>query len=155
MLCVRATTRVHLKELGRQRGIKGITFASAEEMLSFLGVTPGSVCLFALMNDQLGRVCGLLDDSLSPEEEIQNHPLENTATVVAQTADIERFCQEETSGKPLCEEVDSEGSRSPGRRPQARRCLERRVIARPFARDEAWSKQGNPHGRGFPCGISM
>ena len=52
----------------------------------------------------------------------------------------------------LCKEVESEGSRSPGWRPQARKCLERRVIARWFARDEAWSEPGNPHGRGFPGG---
>jgi hypothetical protein len=32
-----------------------------------------------------------------------------------------------------------------------RKCLERRVIARLCARDEAWSEPGNPHGRGVPA----
>jgi|GEM_PF-6690716 len=51
----------------------------------------------------------------------------------------------------LWQEVESEGSWSPGWRPQARKCLERRVRARRFARYEAWSGPGNPHGRGFPA----
>ena len=49
----------------------------------------------------------------------------------------------------------SEGSRSPGWRPQARKCLERRAIARRFARDEAWSEPGNPQGRGFPGSLDV
>ena len=49
----------------------------------------------------------------------------------------------------LCQEVESEGSRSLRWRPQAGKCLEQRVIARRSARDEAWSEPGNSHGRGF------
>jgi hypothetical protein len=48
----------------------------------------------------------------------------------------------------LCQEVEAKVSRSPRWRPQARKCLERRVVARRIARDEAWSDPGNPHGRG-------
>ena len=55
----------------------------------------------------------------------------------------------------LCQEFESEGSRSPGRRPQARKCLEQRAIARRFARDKAWSEPGNPHGRGFPGSLTI
>jgi len=52
----------------------------------------------------------------------------------------------------LFQEVKAEVSRSPGRRPQARKCLERCVVARRFARDEAWSDPGNPRERGLPGG---
>jgi Ala-tRNA(Pro) deacylase len=92
LVCVRAATRVNLKELGKQLGIKGLCFASPEELQSLLGITPGSVCLFALMNDLHGQVTGFIDSSIAPEEDLQNHPLENTATVVLSAADIERFC---------------------------------------------------------------
>ena len=92
LVCVRAETRVHLKELGRALGIKGITFASPEEMLELLGITPGSVCLFSLLNDTGGKVAGYIDAAIDPESEMQNHPLENTATVVLKVSDLERFC---------------------------------------------------------------
>jgi Ala-tRNA(Pro) deacylase len=92
LVCVRGETRVNLKELGKQLGIKGLCFASPEELQALLGITPGSVCLFALMNDSGGRVVGYLDASIEPAEQMQNHPLENTATVVLTAANIERFC---------------------------------------------------------------
>jgi Ala-tRNA(Pro) deacylase len=99
LVCVRAETRVNLKELGKQLGIKGLCFATPDELQSLLGVTPGSVCLFALMNDVDGRVTGFLDSSITPTEAIQNHPLENTATIVLTAADIARFCAH--AGHPL------------------------------------------------------
>jgi Ala-tRNA(Pro) deacylase len=93
LVCVRAETRVNLKDLGRSLGIKGTTFASPEDMLQMLNLTPGSVCLFGLMNDREGRVEGYLDASIPHDAEMQNHPLVNTATVVLKVADIERFCE--------------------------------------------------------------
>lgn len=92
LVCVRAETRVRLKELGRSLGIKGLTFASPEELLEILGLTPGSVCLFGLMNDKRRVVTGYLDRSIPLKEEMQNHPLVNTATLVLSSEDIERFC---------------------------------------------------------------
>lgn len=92
LVCVRAETRVNLKELGKQLGMKGLTFASPEELQALLGITPGSVCLFALMNDTAGKVEGFLDASIDSAEQMQNHPLENTATVVLTAAGLQRFC---------------------------------------------------------------
>jgi Ala-tRNA(Pro) deacylase len=99
LVCVRAETRVHLKELGRALGMKGITFASPEDMQAMLGITPGSVCLFSLMNDTQGRVKGYLDASIDLGEDMQNHPLINTATVVLGVSDMLRFC--DRVGHPL------------------------------------------------------
>jgi Ala-tRNA(Pro) deacylase len=93
LVCVRAETRVDLKQLGRALGIKGLTFASPEDMLAMLSLTPGSVCLFGLMNDTLGRVEGFLDSTLDAAEEMQNHPLINTASLVLKVSDMERFCE--------------------------------------------------------------
>lgn len=94
LVCVRAETRVDLKQLGRALGMKGLTFASPEDMLSMLGLTPGSVCLFGLMNDKLRQVEGFLDNSLDAAEEMQNHPLINTASLVLKVSDMERFCEQ-------------------------------------------------------------
>jgi Ala-tRNA(Pro) deacylase len=92
LVCVRAETRIDLKELGRLLQLKGITFGSPEELLQLLGVTPGAVCLFALLNDSAGRVTGYLDSSIEPAAPMQNHPLVNTATVVMPSCEVERFC---------------------------------------------------------------
>lgn len=92
LVCVRAETRVNLKELGKQLGMKGVTFASPEDLQALLGITPGSVCLFALMNDTARKVEGFLDASIDSEEQMQNHPLENTTTVVITAAGLQRFC---------------------------------------------------------------
>jgi len=99
MVCVRAETRVNLKELGKALGIKGITFGSAEDMMAMVGVSPGSVCLFSLINDTEGRVKGYIDASIDLHDEMQNHPLVNTATVVLRVSDMLRFC--ERVGHPL------------------------------------------------------
>ena len=92
LVCVRAETRVNLKELGKILGLKGLTFASAEDMFQMLGLSPGSVCLFGLINDVHGRVVGYLDSSIDGASEMQNHPMINTATVVLTASDMERFC---------------------------------------------------------------
>jgi Ala-tRNA(Pro) deacylase len=93
LVCVRAETRVNLKELGRSLGMKGLTFASADDMRQMLGLNPGAVCLFGLMNDTQGVVTGYLDDSIAPDQEMQNHPLVNTATLVLKASELERFCE--------------------------------------------------------------
>jgi len=95
LVCVRAETRVDLKTLGKQLQIKGLTFCSAEDLLALLGIYPGSVALFALINDSQGLVQGYLDDSKPEDELIQNHPLENTATVVLSVRDLLRFAEGE------------------------------------------------------------
>lgn len=99
LVCVRAETRVDLKQLGRALEMKGITFGSPQEMHDFLGVTPGSVCLFGLANDVEGRVEGIIDNSIELNSEMQNHPLINTETLVLSVEDMLRFCME--CGHPL------------------------------------------------------
>jgi len=93
LVCVRAETRVDLKQLGRALNVKGITFGSPEELQELLGVTPGSVCLFSLANDTQGRVEGYIDRSIDADAEMQNHPLVNTESVVLSVADMFRFCE--------------------------------------------------------------
>lgn len=93
LICVKAETRVRMKELGRQLGLKGLTFGSAEQLYDLLGITPGSVCLFSLANDKHFRVRGYIDESIAQTAHIQNHPLDNSATVVLSVAAISQFCR--------------------------------------------------------------
>jgi Ala-tRNA(Pro) deacylase len=92
MVTVAAAKRVDLKALGKQLGVKGLTFASAEDMERLIGISPGSVSLLALINDCEGKIEVHLDKDVWDGGFIQAHPLRNTATVVFSSADLERFC---------------------------------------------------------------
>jgi Ala-tRNA(Pro) deacylase len=56
-----------------------------------LGVTPGSVTLFALINDPSQKVTLVLDEALLAEEPINFHPLKNDATTAVSQADLGVF----------------------------------------------------------------
>jgi Ala-tRNA(Pro) deacylase len=92
LVCLRAEVRVDLKALGRQLGLKGLTFGSAEDLWALLKVKPGAVCLFALINDRQKQVRAYLDNSISDDSLMQNHPLRNTKTIVLKVGDMRRFC---------------------------------------------------------------
>src|SRR5439155_19799960 len=66
-------------------------FAWHERMQKHQGITPGSVSLLALINDQAGAVEFVIDRALWEADAVQAHPLVNTATMVLVHADLERF----------------------------------------------------------------
>jgi Ala-tRNA(Pro) deacylase len=80
LVCARDDTAIDLKRLHGVLGSARLSFGPAELMAETLGVTPGSVTLFALANDPLHRVQLVLDLALAQAEEVSFHPLENTAT---------------------------------------------------------------------------
>jgi Ala-tRNA(Pro) deacylase len=65
-----------------------------------LGVEPGSVTPLAALNDREGRVQVVLDASLMAFEEVNVHPLVNTATTTLRRDDLVRFLRE-TGHEPL------------------------------------------------------
>ena len=73
-------TAIDLKRLHRVIGSARLSFGSAELMEAALGVTPGSVTAFALINDGSHRVRFVLDRVLAEAERVNFHPLTNTAT---------------------------------------------------------------------------
>ena len=77
-----ADTKVDLVGLGKRLGAKGrYSFADAEKMERVLGVSPGSVTPFAVINaspDILGKM--VVDEALMRHERIWFHPMENTAS---------------------------------------------------------------------------
>ena len=60
-------------------------------MLEALGVTPGSVTLFALINDAAHRVRLVLDKALLDHATVNFHPLTNAATTEISRGDMLRF----------------------------------------------------------------
>ena len=73
-------TVIDLKRLHTVIGSARLSFGPAELMEATLGVTPGSVTAFGLINDAERRLTFVLDRRLAQAERVNFHPLTNTAT---------------------------------------------------------------------------
>lgn len=76
------------KFLSRQIGTARLSFASPEQMLEYLDITPGSLSVLGLIHDSAGKVHLLIDDDLLPEKYIGCHPCINTSSLKLETADV-------------------------------------------------------------------
>lgn len=68
-----------------------LSFASPERMMKYLGVRPGSVSLFTLVNDANHEVFLFVDSKLKEAEKVSFHPNDNTASLVISNADMMKF----------------------------------------------------------------
>lgn len=84
-------TRIDLKRLHPVIGSARLSFGSPELMLATLGVTPGSVTAFGLINDTGRRVRFVLDAALAKADPVNFHPLTNTATTAVSQDGFRRF----------------------------------------------------------------
>jgi Ala-tRNA(Pro) deacylase len=85
---------VDLKALRHILGASGnLSFGNAEMLGEFLGVTPGSVTPFAVMNDSDGAVTMVLGRGVLDHDPINAHPLHNEATAAIGQADLLRFLE--------------------------------------------------------------
>ena len=83
--------RIDLKALPAAIGAARLSFGSAETLQAALGVTPGSVTAFALINDPAHRVRFVLDAGLAAADPVNFHPLVNTATTAISQSGFRRF----------------------------------------------------------------
>ena len=83
--------RLDLNALAARLGAPRFSFASPALMQEVLGVTPGSVTPFALINDGQQRVTVVLDADMLEHDPLNYHPLVNTATTAVAPADLLRF----------------------------------------------------------------
>jgi Ala-tRNA(Pro) deacylase len=86
-----STTRVDLKALARTLRAGRFSFGKPELLMQALGVPPGSVTAFAVINDPTRAVRVVVDTELMRHESINCHPLENTATTNIARDDLLRF----------------------------------------------------------------
>ncbi len=80
LICAIAETEIRLNHTHRVIGAERLSFGPPEVMRTALGVTPGSVTLFALINDPGHAVRVVLDQALFLHEQVNFHPLSNDAT---------------------------------------------------------------------------
>jgi len=91
LVVVEISKRVDLKDLVKVVGDDRLSFGSPERLMEHLGLTPGSVSPFGLINDARGTVRVLIDADLKGADRLIFHPNINTASVVVSWADLERF----------------------------------------------------------------
>ncbi|MDX2290017.1 MAG: prolyl-tRNA synthetase associated domain-containing protein [Hyphomicrobiaceae bacterium] len=84
-------TAIDLKRLPARLGSARLSFGNPDAMMTVLGVTPGSVTAFAAMNDRDRQVTVVIDKALISFDEINCHPLENTATTTIARDDLLEF----------------------------------------------------------------
>jgi Ala-tRNA(Pro) deacylase len=83
--------QLDLKALADRLGAPRFSFGSSALLESTLGVTPGSVTPFALINDRERRVSVVLDAEMLEMDPLNYHPLINTATTAVSPADLLKF----------------------------------------------------------------
>jgi Ala-tRNA(Pro) deacylase len=86
-----SSKKADLTALERQLGEDRLSFASPERLMSYLGLEPGAVSPFGLINDSKKEVQVIIDRDLRRAEIVNFHPNVNTATVSIDFMDFEKF----------------------------------------------------------------
>jgi Ala-tRNA(Pro) deacylase len=80
-----------LRQLVKVIGDDRLSFGSPERLMARLGLTPGSVSPFGLINDADRRVQVIIDADLRQAQRLIFHPNVNTASLTLSAADFEKF----------------------------------------------------------------
>ncbi|MBR1799343.1 MAG: prolyl-tRNA synthetase associated domain-containing protein [Bacteroidales bacterium] len=83
-----------IHDMEHRLGQGKLSFASEERMMRYLGVRPGSVSLFTLVNDAQHEVILFVDRNLLNAKKVSFHPNDNHASLVISVADMMRFIED-------------------------------------------------------------
>ena len=112
LVTVRQDRHVDLKALRTLLGSRPLSFASPPDLKRMLGLEPGAVTPFGVLEDQEHIVTVALDAAFRPDRIIGIHPNDNTQTVWLSAADLKQVLQE--AGAPfLWLELEPEGAAVP------------------------------------------
>ncbi len=84
---------VVMKDLEQRLKQGKLTFASEPRLIKYLGITPGSVSPFGIINDTEHHVHLFIDEKLLEFEKLSFHPNINTASLVIKRTDLIRFIE--------------------------------------------------------------
>lgn len=93
LVVLRAHFRLDLNALAKRLAAPRYSFGSAELLGATLGIEPGSVTPFALMNDAAHRVKPILDEEMLSRDPLNFHPLRNDRTTAIAARDLMRFVE--------------------------------------------------------------
>ncbi|MDE2030560.1 MAG: prolyl-tRNA synthetase associated domain-containing protein [Alphaproteobacteria bacterium] len=86
-----AEKRADLAALARRAGAGKFSFGKPDLLLEKLGIAPGSVTPFALMNNADKDIAVVLDEEMMRSETVNYHPLHNAASTAIKSADLLAF----------------------------------------------------------------
>ena len=90
LITVKGDKRVDLKDFRKKQNLRSLSFASADDLMAYMGLTPGSVTPLGLLNDSNHRVHFYIDKGFTGGI-IGVHPNDNTATAWLRTDDLIRL----------------------------------------------------------------
>lgn len=94
LLTVLEDSQINLKTIHQKIGAQGrVSFGKPDALMDNLGVVPGAVTSFGLINDTAGNVTLFLDENLMQHETINAHPLRNDATTAIAGSDLKKFIE--------------------------------------------------------------
>lgn len=94
LVTVEEEARVDLKSIHHKIGAASrVSFGKTEALLELLGVAPGAVTAFGVVNDTMGKVRLVIDSALFEHPVINAHPLTNEATTSIAKDDLLRFAR--------------------------------------------------------------
>lgn len=95
LVVARNETKINMKKLQALLDCGRLSFGSEKRLWQYLGIRPGSVCPFTIMNDKENHVRVILDKSMMDSDELLNyHPLDNAMTIGISPDDLLKFIKE-------------------------------------------------------------
>ncbi|MFH1806616.1 MAG: prolyl-tRNA synthetase associated domain-containing protein [Pseudomonadota bacterium] len=93
LLVVEETRDIRINHLHKSLGCGRLSFGNPDLLFDILGVTPGSVSPFALINDRETRVNVAFDRMLMEGDTLNFHPLRNDRTAAIAPGDLLKFVE--------------------------------------------------------------
>lgn len=93
-------TMIDLKKLSDLLACGRLSFGSSDRLWQYLGVRPGSVCPFSIINDKDKAVTIVLDKAMMAHDIVNYHPMENHMTVGLSPDDLVKFIKN-TGHEPM------------------------------------------------------
>lgn len=91
LVVLESSKTADMKRLAAQLSEDRLSFGSPERLQKYLGLSPGAVSPFGIINDERREVTLVMDEDLRAAAKVGFHPNVNTATLVLAFADFERF----------------------------------------------------------------
>jgi Ala-tRNA(Pro) deacylase len=98
LVIIKDTTPFSIKSLEKKLKQGKLTFGSEKRLVKYLGVRPGSVSPFGLVNDEDHHVYLFLDKQLQTADKISFHPNDNTASLVISYTDFIKYLNASGNG---------------------------------------------------------
>jgi len=83
--------KIDLKSAPAKIGSRRLSFGKPDLLMALLGVEPGSVTPFGLINDSENRITVILEERMMREPLLNYHPLSNDATTTIASSDLVAF----------------------------------------------------------------